>query len=496
MHNHYDTVIIGAGLSGIGMACHLERESPTTHYAIIERRQAIGGTWDLFRYPGIRSDADMFSFGYAFRAWNSLKTLADGPSIRQYIADTAHEYGVDQNIHFGLQTIGASWSSEERLWTLSTAEEATGNLRTFTCKFLIPCTGYYNYDTGYLPEFSGVERFQGQFIHPQHWPENLDYQGKRVLIIGSGATAVTLVPAMAGTAAHVTMLQRSPSYIITVPGHDNISAFLRHFLPQSWVYTLARKRNIWLQRAIYKASMRWPKQVRAWLLASVKKQLGNSIDMRHFTPRYMPWEERLCAVPDGDLFRALREGKASVATDHIDTFTEHGILLKSGVVLEADIIIAATGLQLDAIGGMELYVDGEKQQTNNRMTYKGVLVQDLPNVGWIFGYVNAPWTLKSDLASRYLCRLLNHMQENDLEVCTPRAPAGEMQNDTVMDAMQSGYVQRAAASLPRQGRNLPWRVLHNFEQDRVMLLNQPVEDKALEFQAVRTMQHAKISTAS
>lgn len=481
MRNHYDTLIIGAGLSGIGMACHLRRESPHISFAIIERRQAIGGTWDLFRYPGIRSDADMFSFGYAFRSWNSLKTLADGPSIRQYIADTSREHGVDERIHFGLKSTDASWSSEERLWTVTTLEEASGNVRTFTCKFLIPCTGYYNYDEGHLPQFPGAARYEGQFIHPQHWPEDLDYQNKRVLIIGSGATAVTLVPALAKSAAHVTMLQRSPSYVITVPGLDKLSGVLRKVLPAHWVYALARKRNIWIQRTLYKAARRWPGLVRSWLLAGVRKQLGDHVDMRHFTPSYMPWDERLCAVPDGDLFRSLREAKASVITDHIDTFTERGILLRSGVHLEADIIIAATGLKLEALGGMKLFVDGKQQQSSDRMTYKGVLVQDLPNVGWIFGYVNAPWTLKSDLASSYLCRLFNHMRDNGLEVFTPRAPEGEMQNGTVMDAMQSGYVQRAASSLPRQGRNVPWRVLHSFEQDQVMLLDQPIEDAALEF---------------
>ncbi|MGL4316589.1 MAG: flavin-containing monooxygenase [Pseudomonas sp.] len=481
MHHHHDVLIIGAGLSGIGMACHLTRESPETSFAILERRQAIGGTWDLFRYPGIRSDADMFSFGYSFRPWNSLQTLADGPAIRQYITDTAREHGVEQKIRFGLQTIGAAWSSSERLWTLSAVEEATGNLRTFTCKFLIPCTGYYNYDAGYLPNFPGVEQFQGQFIHPQHWPENLDYQGKRVLIIGSGATAVTLVPAMAQDAAHVTMLQRSPSYVVSVPGRDQISAVLRRFLPQSWVFGLARKRNIWLQRAIYKASERWPKLVRRWLLAGVRKQLGGSIDMRHFTPRYLPWEERLCAVPDGDLFRVLRERKASVVTDQIDTFTERGILLKSGIVLEADIIIAATGLQLEALGGTELFIDGERQATSERMTYKGVLAQGMPNIGWIFGYTNAPWTLKSDIAAHYLCRLLNHMREQGLEVVTPRAPDDEMLAESVMDSMQSGYVQRGGDVLPRQGRNAPWRVFNDFKLDQAMLVRQPIEDAALEF---------------
>ncbi|MBC9249601.1 FAD-containing monooxygenase EthA [Pseudomonas alcaligenes] len=481
MSQHYDVLIIGAGLSGIGMASHLTRESPGLGYAVIERRQAIGGTWDLFRYPGIRSDADMFTFGYGFRPWNSLQTLADGPAIRQYIADTAREYGVDDKIHFGIRTTRACWCSQQRLWTLHGVDEASGAELSYTCRFLIPCTGYYSYDAGYLPDFPGLERFQGTFIHPQQWPEGLDYAGKRVLIIGSGATAVTLVPAMAAEAAHVTMLQRSPSYVLTVPGEDKLSGLLKRVLPERWVFGLARRRNIWLQRAIYQASRRWPQLVRRWLLAGVRKQLGDAVDMRHFTPSYMPWDERLCAVPDGDLFRVLRTGQASVVTDHIESFSERGVLLKSGVLLEADIIIAATGLRLEALGGTELQIDGERQATHSRMTYKGVLAQDMPNIGWIFGYTNAPWTLKSDLASRYLCRLLNHMQARGHEVVIPRAPAGQMEEGSVMDSMRSGYVQRGAEILPRQGRQTPWRVFNDFKQDRDLLLRQPVADEALEF---------------
>ena len=487
VQNHYDVLIIGAGLSGIGMGCHLVRESPQLSYAIIERRQAMGGTWDLFRYPGIRSDADMFSFGYGFRRWDKLKTLADGASIRQYIADTAAEHGVDQNIHYGLASTEANWSSQERLWRLKTLNEQTGEVREFTSRFLVSCVGYYNYDNGYLPIFPGSERFQGQMIHPQHWPENLAYQNKRIVIIGSGATAVTLVPALAPEAAHVTMLQRSPSYIITVPGSDALSAVLRHVLPMRWVSAFARKRNIWLARAIYKAARRWPNKVRDWLLANVQKQVGDSVDMRHFTPSYMPWDERLCAVPDGDLFKVLRSGKADVVTEHIQTFTETGIRLKSGQELEADIIITATGLQLQALGGMELKVDGQRQNLAERMTYKGALAEDIPNMASVFGYTNAPWTLKADLVSHYLCRLYNYMDEHRFEVCTPKAPEGEKEADSVMSTLNSGYVQRSADLLPRQGRHLPWRVLNHYEQDRVMY-NQPIADGLLEFTPVQ--QHA------
>ncbi len=483
MQDHYDVLIIGAGLSGVGMACHLARECPGKRVAILERRTAIGGTWDLFRYPGIRSDSDMFSFGYAFRPWNALKVLADGPAIRQYVTDTAREYGVDRKIQFGLKITRAEFSSEQNQWTVTATEEAGGAERTFTSQLLISCTGYYNYDNGYLPDFPGVERYQGLRIHPQHWPEDLDYKAKRIVVIGSGATAVTLVPALVNAAAHVTMLQRSPSYIFSVPGYDKISAWLGKILPERWVYQFARRRNIAIQRWIYKAAKRWPERVRALLLAGVKKQLGENADMRHFTPRYKPWDERLCAVPDGDLFKAIRAGKASVVTDEIDTFTERGIRLKSGQELEADIIVTATGLQLQVFGGVEVRVDGEPRRLSQLMTYKGTLLQDVPNLAWIIGYTNAPWTLKADIAARYICRLIQHMDAKGLARFTARAPAGEMLDETILGSLGSGYIRRAHDTLPRQGRELPWRVLHSYERDKPMLLEGPIEDGLLEFVA-------------
>jgi len=481
MDTHYDVLIIGAGLSGISMACHLQMECPDKRVGLLERRQAIGGTWDLFRYPGVRSDSDMFTFGYRFRPWHELKVLADGPSIRGYVTDTAREYGVDKNIRFGLKTTQASWSSEHTRWAITAIDESSGETRTFTCNYLVNCTGYYNHDEGHLPAFPGIEQFKGQCIHPQHWPEGLDYRGKRVIVIGSGATAVTLVPAMAGTTAHITMLQRSPSYVFSVPGYDKLSAVLRRYLPDRWVYGMARRRNLLLQRLIYKLSMRWPDQVRWLLLSGVKKHVGKDFDMNHFSPRYKPWDERLCAVPDADLFRAIRDGKASIVTDHIETFTEKGIRLTSGKELEADIIVTATGLQLQSLGGMELRVDGQARVPNSLMTYKGVLLQDVPNMAWLFGYINAPWTLKIDMAASYVCRLLNHMDAMGVDVVTARAPKGEMQDESIMSALQSGYARRGQAMLPRQGRGLPWRVLHNPEKDRVMLLKDPIEDSALEF---------------
>ncbi|MEL0169046.1 MAG: NAD(P)/FAD-dependent oxidoreductase [Pseudomonadaceae bacterium] len=482
---HFDVLIVGAGLSGIGTACHIQRAFPNKKLVILERRQQLGGTWDLFRYPGIRSDSDMFSFGYAFRPWNELKVLADGPSIRQYLADTAKQYKIDEKIQYGLKILSAEWSSEQRLWTLEAEEEATGTKRRFTCDFFISCTGYYNHDAGFLPKFPGEEQYKGQRIHPQHWPEDLDYSGKTVLVIGSGATAVTLVPAMAGKAAHVTMLQRSPSYIFSVPGLDKISAVLGRFLPEKWVYNFARTRNIRIQRWLYESCRRWPKTMRSFLLWRTRSQLGKDFDMSHFTPKYMPWDERLCAVPDGDLFKALRNGQASVVTDHIDTFTETGIRLKSGKQLDADIIITATGLNLQMLGGIQLRIDGEPRLLGDSMTYKGLLLQNVPNMAWIIGYTNAPWTLKSDLSGEYLCRLFKYMEEHDLDMVTPRDEENCDTGGGILDSLASGYVQRAKGLLPRQGSKLPWKVTMNFERDSQMLLEDPIEDGILQFERTR-----------
>ncbi|MGH8505915.1 MAG: flavin-containing monooxygenase [Stenotrophobium sp.] len=481
MNQTFDVLIIGAGLSGICTASHLARECPGKKVGIIERRNAIGGTWDLFRYPGIRSDTDMLSFCFKFRLWDRLKVMADGTSLRQYIQDTAREYGIDKKVQFGLKTTAMDWSSKEQLWTVTTLQEATGEVKTFKARFLVGATGYYNYDQGFLPTFPGQEAFKGQRIHPQFWPENLDYTGKRVVVIGSGATAVTVVPSMADKAAHVTMLQRSPSYVFSLPDHDVMSALLLKFLPKQWVFAIARKRNILVQRMIYLGSKRWPEKARAFLLNSVKKQLGPNADMSHFTPRYMPWDERLCAVPDGDLFAAIRAGKASVVTDHIDSFNETGIKLKSGKQLDADIIITATGLQVQVLGGAELSVDKQPRPLSSSMTYKGTMMQDVPNMAWIVGYTNASWTLKADIAAAYICRLLKVMDAKGLSVATPRAPAGEMESDSILSSLSSGYVQRGQSHLPRQGRNLPWRVLHHYGKDSKMLLDDPIADGFLEF---------------
>jgi len=481
-NEHFDVVIIGAGLSGIGTACQVAAKFPNRTIAVLERRERLGGTWDLFKYPGIRSDSDMFSFGYKFRPWNELNVLADGGSIRQYIADTAAEFGIDEKVHYGLKIVAADWSTSQSRWTVTALHEATGETRTYTCNFLISCTGYYNYDAGYQPSFPGADRFTGQTIHPQHWPEDLDYAGKKVVVIGSGATAVTLVPSMADTAAHVTMLQRSPSYIFSVPAFDKISQLLGRFLPERWVFASARKRNIAIQRALYLACRRWPKQMRAFLLSQVRRQLGDKVDMRHFTPKYMPWDERLCAVPNGDLFKVLSSGKASIATDHIDTFTENGILLKSGEELEADIIVTATGLDVQMVGGLQLSIDGEARELHDQMTYKATLVEGIPNLAWVFGYTNASWTLKSDIAGEYLCRLFKHMDDNGHTVAVPRDLENCSMGVGMLDALQSGYVQRAKNTLPRQGSKQPWKVLMHYRRDSKMLLADPIEDGRLQFE--------------
>lgn len=477
---HFDVLIIGAGLSGIGVACHLMGEVPDRFVAVLERRDRMGGTWDLFRYPGVRSDSDMYTFGYKFRPWQDVKVLADGASIRQYLVDTAAQFGVDEKIHYGRKVVSADWSTPQGRWTVTTLHEATGETRIYSCNFLVNCTGYYNYDAGHLPDFPGIDRFEGRCVHPQFWPEDLDYSGRRVVVIGSGATAITLIPAMAGDAEHVTMLQRSPSYVISLPAVDKISQILGRFLPDGWVYAFGRKRNIALQRGVYRACRRWPQLMRRLLLWDVRRRVGPSVSMSNFTPRYLPWDERLCIVPNGDLFKTLSSGQASVVTDQIDTFTEHGIRLASGRELPADIIVTATGLNIQMLGGMTLTVDGEERNLHDQMMYKGVLVQNMPNLAMIFGYTNASWTLKSDIASAYLCRLLAHMDANGYAVATPRDDRDCGLDVGIMDQMQSGYVRRADNLLPRQGAEHPWRVLMQYEYDAKMLVEDPIEDRALQ----------------
>ncbi|MAR91087.1 MAG: FAD-containing monooxygenase EthA [Pseudomonadales bacterium] len=475
-----DVLIVGAGLSGIGAACHLQHKLPNKSYLILEGREAIGGTWDLFRYPGIRSDSDMYTLGYNFKPWNNPKAIADGPDIRSYIRETAREHGVTRHIRFQHRAVKAAWDSNSARWTVDVKRTDTGETIQIQCRFFLGCTGYYNYQAGYTPEFPGRERFQGEIIHPQQWPEDLDYAGKQVVVIGSGATAVTLIPAMAEKTGHITMLQRSPTYVASVPLKDKLANKLRRYLPDKLVYRLARTRNVGFQMAFYKLARTRPKAIRRLLLAQVRRQVGDDFDMKHFSPHYNPWDERLCAVPNGDLFKAIRRGQASVVTDHIKTFTEQGIRLQSGQELKADIIITATGLDLQLLGGMQLEVDGQPFDLSQTMNYKGVMFQDLPNFAMVFGYTNASWTLKADLTCEYLCRLWQLMDKRGMRQVTPRLTDGDVHEEPFVD-FQSGYIKRALDKLPKQGNKSPWKLHQNYALDMAMLRFGEVDDGVVTF---------------
>ncbi|QLY33093.1 NAD(P)/FAD-dependent oxidoreductase [Nocardia huaxiensis] len=483
MTRHVDVLIIGAGLSGIGMACHLTRARTGHSYLILERRTAIGGTWDLFRYPGIRSDSDVCTFAYDFRPWPGTTVLADGPAIRRYIEDTAVEYGVPQHIRFGRKVLTANWSSAQGMWTVEAIDEQTGETETYTADFLVGCTGYYDYDHGYRPEFPGEKTFRGRIVHPQHWPEDLDYRGKRVVVIGSGATAITLVPAMAADTAHITMLQRSPTYIASLPAEDPVAVAMKMAkLPAALAYRASRARNIALQRISYQLSRSFPGLVRKALLTAVRRQVGQDADMRDFTPGYNPWDQRLCVVPDGDLFKTLRSGRASIVTDRIDTFTETGIRLASGRELPADIVISATGLTVQMLGGATLAVDGEPVDTREKVLYKGTLIDGVPNAMVVLGYTNASWTLKADLAAEYFCRILAYMRARGFTTVVAEAEAGDRSQQSVMgDVLTSGYIRRGDAVMPRQGTRGPWQVINNYFRDRDLLRDAPLEDGILTF---------------
>lgn len=476
-----DVLIVGAGISGIGMACHLTRELPDLSYALLEQRDAVGGTWDLFRYPGIRSDSDMLTFGYGFRPWHGTKVLSDGAGIREYVAETAEEYAVTDHISFGRTVRSASWSSEREVWTVR-AVDVDGAEEIWECRFLVGATGYYDYSAGHRPCWPGEDGFRGTFVHPQEWPEDLDVTGKRVVVIGSGATAISLVPELAKTAASVTMLQRTPTYIATVPAIDPVAALLeRARVPKALSYPVGRLRNIGLQQAVYRFCRKAPRLSRRLLLAGVRAQVGPDIDLKHFDPPYMPWDERLCVVPNGDLFRVLRSGAADIVTDHIATFTETGIELESGEVLDADIVVTATGLRIQVLGGIRMDVDGEVVDTRERMLYQGVLIDGVPNAAIILGYTNASWTLKADLAATYVCRLLRHMAVEGHGVSLPSAEEGVRGEVSVMGAsMRSGYIQRGDAVMPRQGTRDPWMIRNDYFRDRPVLRRGPVATKELQ----------------
>ena len=485
-------IIVGAGLSGIGAACHLKTHCPQKSFLILEGRDVMGGTWDLFRYPGIRSDSDMYTLGYRFRPWRDPKAIADGPDILNYIRDTAAEFGVDSTIRYNHRVVSASWSSKQARWTVEVETNGKGEdetqgtpsrreRREFTCNFLFLCTGYYDYENGYTPEWPGVERFRGTLVHPQKWPNDLDYTNKRIVVIGSGATAITLVPALAKHAAHVTMLQRSPSYIVMRPTKDVIANSLRLLLPERAVYVLTRWKNVLLTTFFYNLARKRPKVFQRMVAKGIRRHLGNGYDSKHFTPPYNPWDQRLCIAPDADIFRTIREGSVSVVTDHIESFTEDGLVLKSGQELQADIIVTATGLVLKLISGMQLVVDGVSVDLSKRFVYKGMMFSEVPNLAFAIGYTNASWTLKCDLTSEYVCRLLNHMDQRGYAVCTPRVNDPDVKEEPVID-FNSGYVLRALHMLPHQGSKKPWRLHQNYMKDLRMMRYGRLDD-SMEFKS-------------
>ena len=477
---HFDVLIVGAGLSGIGAAYHLQAECPNKSYLILEGREAIGGTWDLFRYPGVRSDSDMYTLGYRFRPWGEAKAIADGPSILRYIRETAQEYGIDRKIRYGHKVKSARWSSADEHWTVDAAK-ADSSAARFTCNFLYMCSGYYDYAGGYMPSWPGMEKFRGQIVHPQKWPENLDYKDKRVVVIGSGATSVTLVPAMAEAAAHVVMLQRSPSYILPLPSQDAVANWLRGKVPASLAYAIVRWKNVLVAMYLFNQSRSKPEKIKKWLMGMAQKALGPNYDVaKHFTPRYNPWDQRLCFIPDEDLFRAINSGKASVVTDEIESFTEKGLRLRSGEELDADIIVTATGLKVQLMGGMEVWVDGEPVTLSRAMSYKGMMYSDVPNLASSFGYTNASWTLKSDLTAEYVCRLLKHMDVGGYARCTPRKRDASIAEQPAID-FSSGYIQRAKDVLPKQGSKRPWRLHQNYALDMLEFRFASVDDGTMEF---------------
>ena len=481
---HFDVLIVGAGLSGIGAGFHLQQKCPGKSYVILEGRDCIGGTWDLFRYPGIRSDSDMFTLGYSFKPWTEPKAIADGPRILNYVRETATENGIDKHIRFHHRVKRASWSTPDACWTVEAeriAGEGAVETVSFTCNFLFMCSGYYNYENGYSPEFPGAKDFAGRIVHPQKWTDDVDYAGKRVVVIGSGATAVTLVPEMAKTAAHVTMLQRSPTYVVARPAQDPVANKLRAKLPAKLAYHLIRWRNVLFGMYFFQLARRKPERVKQLILGGVKMALGPDYDIgTHFTPRYNPWDQRLCLVPDGDLFRSIREKRASVVTNQIETFTPKGIKLKDGSELEADIIVTATGLNLQVLGGLVVEVDGRVVDFARTLNYKGMMYSDVPNMASAFGYTNASWTLKCDLTCEYVCRLINYMDRRGYKQCMPHNVDPGV---TEMPSLNfsSGYVQRSIAKMPKQGSKRPWRLYQNYALDIVTLRFGNVDDGVMRY---------------
>jgi cation diffusion facilitator CzcD-associated flavoprotein CzcO len=478
---HFDVLVVGAGISGIGAGYYLQEHCPKRTYAILEGRERMGGTWDLFRYPGIRSDSDMYTLGFSFRPWREAKAIADGPSILKYLKETAAAYGIDKHVRYQHQVTRAAWDSATSTWTVDIDRGPDAAPVQMTCNFLHMCAGYYRYSAGYRPDFPGEANFKGQIIHPQHWPENLDYSHKKVVVIGSGATAVTLVPAMADKAAHVTMLQRSPTYMVSRPAEDALANKLREILPAKLAYDIIRWRNVLLQLVFFNHARKSPDKVRNAIIDGVKSLLPADFDVaKHFSPTYKPWDQRLCLVPDADMFNALSKGSASVVTDHIEAFDETGIKLASGQHLDADIIVTATGLEMQLMSGMEIVVDGKSTDMADTFSYKGMMYSGVPNLASTFGYTNASWTLKADLTAEYVTRLLNHMTATGTTECRPINSDPNMEPTPWLD-FSSGYVQRAMQRFPKQGKEAPWKVYQNYAKDLMAFRYGKIDDGVMRF---------------
>ncbi|MBX3197719.1 MAG: NAD(P)/FAD-dependent oxidoreductase [Labilithrix sp.] len=480
-----DVVIVGAGLSGISAAYHVQTRLPGKSYAILEAREDLGGTWDIFRYPGIRSDSDMYTLGYSFRPWTEPKAIADGPSILRYVRETAEAYGIDRRIRYRRRVERARWSSERGRWEIEARDAATGELARMTARFLFVCAGYYDYGAGYAPDFPGREDYRGRVVHPQSWTPDVDYDGKRVIVIGSGATAVTLVPELAKRAAHVTMLQRSPTYIVSMPAEDPIAGWMRRRLSSTAAYSVTRWKNVIFGMGFYGFCRRAPGVAKRLLVHQMKRRAGRTVDAAtHLTPAYDPWDQRLCLVPDGDLFDALRRGSAEIVTDHVASFTERGIRLRSGRELDADLVVTATGLQLKFLGGMQLEVDGARVEAPRHMVYKGAMLSDVPNFAFAIGYTNASWTLKCDLTSEYVCRLLRHMDDNGYVSAAPQRNDPSLEEEPLID-FSSGYVRRALGAMPKQGSRAPWKLHQNYALDLALFRHGRLADGAMTFQRRR-----------
>ena len=493
--DHFDYVIIGAGLSGIGAACHFSKKCPKKTYAILEGRDVIGGTWEIFKYPGIRSDSDMFTLGYNFKPWTSSKFLADGPSILNYITEAGKEHNVLEKIRYNSWVKALSWDSDEALWTITYDNNKTGKTGQVTCNVITVGTGIFDYSGGYEPDFAGREDFKGPVVHPQSWPEDLDYKGKKVIMVGSGATAVTILPEMAKDTAHITMLQRSPTYMAAVPDTDPTVTITRKLLPEKLAYRVSRTQKIALTYGFYYGSRAFPKAIRKLMLGGVKMGVGSDVDMKNFEPYYNVWDERVCAVKGGDLFKAVKDGSASVVTDHIDRFTEKGILLKSGRELETDIIVLATGMNLEVFGGVKITVDGKPYDPSEKMNYKGIMYEDLPNLGSIFGYTNASWTLKADFSSEFMTRLVNYMDKHKVQKAIPVNNDSSVIKSVFLD-FQSGYVQRSIDKFPKKGSKMPWKLIQAYPVDLLMLRYSKLNDGKLIFSKAKTKKRAPLKQAS